>query len=307
MAKFTSFTQKIPVASDFIVGYQQPGGAGDDVRFLMSDIFSFVTSSLGTAALLNTGAGAGELPTNAAISAAFQPINTNLTSLSALGLAADRVSYTIGINTYAETALTAFGRSLIDDVNASAARTTLALIIGTDVQAQNDILDDIAGLTQTNDRLIYFDSASSAAITPLTAFMRTLLGNATALLARGTLILDTTDDVEFEDIKTNTRFLGKRGPDTASTNDITLGDGNYFVITGTTTINTIDATGWTAGSIITLEMASGATVTLADRVAGAGAELSLEGSANQAMTVNDTIMLQYNGVVWKQVAPKVVI
>lgn len=50
-----------------------------------------------------------------------------ITSLAALTTAADQVIYSSGANTLAVAALTAFGRSLIDDADAAAARTTLGL------------------------------------------------------------------------------------------------------------------------------------------------------------------------------------
>lgn len=50
-----------------------------------------------------------------------------LTSVSALSLAADEMVYANGANTAAKTALTAFARNLLDDVDAAAMRTTLAL------------------------------------------------------------------------------------------------------------------------------------------------------------------------------------
>ena len=65
----------------------------------------------------------------------FQPIDAGLTSISGLTTAADKMIYTSGSDTYAVTDLTSAGRALLDDANASAQRTTLGLVIGTDVSA----------------------------------------------------------------------------------------------------------------------------------------------------------------------------
>ena len=56
-----------------------------------------------------------------------QPLDATLTSISALGTGANKIAYTTGVDTWAETSLTAFGRSLIDDADAATARTTLGL------------------------------------------------------------------------------------------------------------------------------------------------------------------------------------
>jgi hypothetical protein len=53
--------------------------------------------------------------------------------------------------------VSAYGATLIDDANAAAARTTLGLAIGTNVQAWDDDLDDIAALTPTNSNMIVGD------------------------------------------------------------------------------------------------------------------------------------------------------
>ncbi len=54
-------------------------------------------------------------------------LGETLTSIAALGSAADKTLYTTAENTWAEADLTSFGRSLIDDANAAAAISTLGL------------------------------------------------------------------------------------------------------------------------------------------------------------------------------------
>ena len=71
--------------------------------------------------------------------------------------------------------------------NASGARTNLGVAIGSDVQAHDDILDDIAGVTQAANKGVYFDSNTSAATFDLTAAGRALLDDADAAAQRTTL------------------------------------------------------------------------------------------------------------------------
>lgn len=61
---------------------------------------------------------------------------------------------TAGAGVVEEVTCTAFGRSLIDDANATAAQSTLGLVIGTNVQAFASQLTDLAGTTRAKGNII---------------------------------------------------------------------------------------------------------------------------------------------------------
>lgn len=56
-----------------------------------------------------------------------QEFSASLTSLAGLTTAADRLAYTTASDTWAVTTLTAFARTILDDANAAAVRTTIEL------------------------------------------------------------------------------------------------------------------------------------------------------------------------------------
>lgn len=81
-----------------------------------------------------------QLLSDLGLGALYQPLDTDLTAIAALVSAADKLAYATGAGTWSLTDLTSFARTLLDDANQAAARTTLGLTPGTDVQAYSAVL-----------------------------------------------------------------------------------------------------------------------------------------------------------------------
>lgn len=73
-----------------------------------------------------------------------------ISALAAVTPAADKLPYFDSGSTAAVTDLSSFARTLLDDADASAARTTLGVVIGTNVQGYDSDLAAIAALTTTS-------------------------------------------------------------------------------------------------------------------------------------------------------------
>jgi len=100
------------------------------------------------------------------------------------------------------------------------------------------------------------------------------------------------------------RLQTHKGADVASADEITLGtDGNYFDVTGTTTINHINNSGWQNGSVVILQFDASVTVTHnAGSPTGSEASILLSGERNFSATENDALTLVYDGTTFREVA-----
>jgi hypothetical protein len=93
--------------------------------------------------------------------------DNELNALATTTAAANTVPYYTGATTASTTPLTSFARTLIDDVDAATARSTLGSVIGTNVQAWDADLDAVAGLAGTG--IIARTGAGTAATRTLQA------------------------------------------------------------------------------------------------------------------------------------------
>lgn len=225
----------------------------------------------------------------------FQGSDAGLTSIAGLTTAADKMIYTTASDTYATTDLSAFGRTLVDDADAGTARSTLGLVIGTNVQAYDAGLADIAGLAVTNGNFIVGDGANWVAENGATA--RTSLGlgtiatqNSNSVTITGGSITGITD-LAVADGGTGASSLTDHGvlvgSGTAAITALTVGT-NGQVLVGSTGADPTFATLTSSDSTITYTTGAGTLGLQATAASTTQSGVSERATTAECVTGTDT-------------------
>lgn len=206
-----------------------------------------------------------------------QPKDATLTAVAGVTTAADKLIYWTGVDTAATTDFSAFARTMLDDANAAAARTTLGL--GTaatansaDFQPADSELTAIAGLVSAADRLPYFTGAGTAALATFTAAGRALVDDADAAAQRATLGLGTIATQAANNVAITGGAIDNTpiGATAANTGKFTSVESTSYVKTASTTVGSLPAAA-TAGAGARHFVTDATATTFLSVVAGGGA------------------------------------
>lgn len=226
-----------------------------------------------------------------------QPFNAYLVAFTAEltdTTAANRMFYTSGDGAYADTALTDFARTILDDADAGTVRSTLGLVIGTNVQAYDAGLQSIAGLTTAAGNLIYTTAADTYAVVPSTSFGRSLLNYTDLTELAVALDLDSLGNLALLDTINNANWSGT---------DLAIANGGTGASTAGDALTNLGA----AASSITLSGGAGMVTTIGNLTANRSIVMGTPGdvtasSTSATSTSSHTHALANNAVTTDKIA-----
>lgn len=145
------------------------------------------------------------------IGTTIQAHDTLLDAIAALVTAADKLAYFTGVNTVSQTDLTAFARTLLDDLTAVAARATLGVnsqlwrygILGSITAADLNVALSDNAITMVSSRYIIDKLTvenASANLTLATAGLFTAAGGGGTTLAADQVLSALTASTKFDDL-----------------------------------------------------------------------------------------------------------
>lgn len=175
--------------------FVEQGSVNADAGFVLT---TDGTITVGTTDLAFTQfSGAGAINAGDGLSKSGTTLSADLKANGGLVIESSEIAVDLAASSITGTLAVSDGGTGATSV--SAAQQALDLEPGVDVQAQNAILSDLAGLTQAANKLPFFDSSSTAATTDLTAFARTLLDDGSASAVQTTLSLVPGTNIQAYD------------------------------------------------------------------------------------------------------------
>ena len=196
----------------------------------------------------------------------LQKEDADLTAIAGLTSAADKGIQFTGSGTAGVYDLTAFAKTILDDADAAAVRTTIGAQASGSYQASDADLTAIAGLTSAADKGIQFTGSGTAGTYDLTAFAKTILDDADAAAVRTTIGAGTGSGDATKAGTNSWTGVNYNSPDTltsAASITIDLSTNNNFKLeTGHSSIafaNPSTETAGQAGSIFITQGSTGCT------------------------------------------------